>query len=135
MRRSIIPVVVMALLVWPAVPSLADSRVDFSGRWYGFDPAPPDGDGSFMTLRIVPRDSGYTVTLVDTLATGACSPAAQVTLRGFGEPRGPNLLFTFNRVRCADGAEPQIGGGRFAFTMQRDGTLVDSFGITWFRLG
>ncbi len=133
MRWSIIPLVVLAILVGTSPSSEAVVQPEFVGSWYGFDPDPPAGDGSFMSLTITPTGSGYAVRLVDTLATGACEPAARVTLRGTARSRGADLLFSFTSVRCDAGAEPQLSRGFLRFSLQPDGTLLDNFGVTWSR--
>ena len=104
-RLSALSVVVLglALLVPPAQAAPASP---FTGAWYGFDPAPPAGDGSALYLSIS-GGVNPTISFVDThgnicMNNDASTMFFSSLLRG--TVSGSHLEATFLWARCGDTA-------------------------------
>lgn len=133
MRKSVL-VTLLVLLVTIAAPLPASASFEaFEGTWEAYDPAPPAGDGSYMTLTVTPRGVAAQVRWYDEYATAACDPPAPVVLKGIAKERGGVLHVFIRSVRC-QGSTATFDSFFFLLTAQPDGTLIDNGGIVWTRV-
>lgn len=127
-RSSIVLVGALLALTIGVAPASAATGADFAGRWQS-----TDTDGSHQTL-VVSRGATPSVVYQDFYARGcdnAGEPTTHWTAAGQGMVDGDTLWVEFHKSGC--GRFLQGGYGDWFIFDAASGSLVDSFGITWFR--
>ena len=129
-RRSLaFALATVALLLVAAPATAASPSSDFTGSWTSVDT-----DGSSQTLKV---SSGATPTVVyqDFYASGCdtfAGPATHWTAAGEGSISGDTMNVAFHKSGC--GTFLQGGYEDMYVYDEATDTLVDAFGITWFRM-
>lgn len=105
----------LALVLMPATTAVASpdfgvaphvqgtpATTPFTGRWIGHDPAPPDGDGSWVHL-VVKGGLNPAIEFTDdfgSVCVNVGSPVTEFTSRLTGRVDGSTLDATFKNARC-----------------------------------
>jgi hypothetical protein len=126
---SVLAAVALAIAI-PATALAAPSATFFTGTWTS-----TDYDGSTQML-IVSTGGRPSVVYQDFFASGCQNygdrPNTHWTAAGLGEVDGTDLWVGFHKSGCG----PFLQGGygdHYAYDSGTD-TLLDDFGITWYRL-
>ena len=126
-RKLTITGMVLGLAI-AAAPASAASGTPFAGIWTS-----TDTDGSSQTLS-VSGGSNPSVVYQDFYASGCDTfggPATHWTAAGKGSTDGDTLWVGFHKSGC--GTFGMGGYGDFYVYDSGSDTLVDQFGITWYR--
>lgn len=125
MKRLALGLSLVALLA--VAPSVSAAHSQFSGMWVSTDPA----DGSTQTLSVSAGDAPA-VTYIDFYASSCAnngSPTTLFTAAGRGVVDADTLVVDFHKSGCGRSG---MGGFTLGWTYDND-TLVDDFGIVWYR--
>jgi hypothetical protein len=125
MKRLALGLSLVALLAF--APSASAAQSQFSGRWVSTDPA----DGSTQVLSVSAGDAPA-VTYIDFYASSCASHGSPTTLfaaAGRGVADVDTLVVDFHKSGCGRSG---MGGFTLGWTYD-NGTLVDDFGIVWYR--
>jgi hypothetical protein len=127
MKRLALGLSLLALLVF--APAVSAGQSQFAGMWVSTDP----DDGSTQVL-LVSAGVAPAVTYIDFYASSCAnggSPTTQFTAAGRGSVDADTLVADFHKTGCGRSG---MGGFTFGWTYD-SGTLVDDFGIVWYRSG
>jgi hypothetical protein len=136
MKRLSLVVTITMLALLVVVPSAqAVPKSPFVGAWIGYDPAPPDGDGSKQHLSI---SSGKTarLTLVDTygsICVNNGAPTNRFTSSLTGTVDGDTLAATFRRAQCGPVIFDFLVGGSMELVYDPGTDTLFDGSVTWNR--
>lgn len=132
-RSSVIILALVGLLV--AAPSVmgAPNSSPFAGKWTGFDPAQPLGDGSTVYLEVKGGASHPQVAFDDDFSTdcfAAGSTDYWLSASLSGSLDGTNMTGTFKSAKCGQTVLPWKGTTH-TWTFNDNGTADPSDDTLW----
>lgn len=134
MRRIVVLLlgVLMLMMTIPAADA-APRSTPFNGTWIGHDPAPPDGDGSTVHLKIE-GGTRVQVTYTDEFGSICVNEGASVTFfRSFltGRVSGTILNAVFRKAKCGSDVIGFLIGEQITWEYDDMGTANPADDTLW----
>ena len=115
---------ILGLVLLVPAAQAEPSPSPFEGSWIGFDPSPPDGDGSKLHLEITGGPAARIV-FTDEFGTVCLNEGASETFFTsilVGRVQGDDLIATFKIARCGSTIISFLRGLTFGYELDDKGT-------------